>query len=267
MADSTPSIKRQSFSCPHCGALAHQDWYSCYAEAKEENGLPNIGRPADEFEEWLKALQKEEPSLNEKGKSVLRGMNSRMRLGKVYFREPIDGVWVELLIDNLNVSRCFSCGEMSVWVHDRVVAPHTAQFAPPHQAMPDEIVKDFNEARQIAVQSPRAAAALLRLCVQKLCRHVGADKGDLNDAIGGLVAKGLNPSIQRSLDALRVVGNNAVHPGKMSLEDTSDMVDSLFRMVNLLVQDLIATPNEISAVYDSLPEGAKKAVAKRDGKK
>lgn len=49
--------------------------------------------------------------------------------------------------------------------------------------MPYSVVKYYKEARQIAGDSPRAAA-LLRLTAKKLCEEFGETEQNLNRAIG-----------------------------------------------------------------------------------
>lgn len=131
--------------------------------------------------------------------------------------------------------------------------------------MPADCAVDFEEARAIYGRSPRGAAALLRLVTQKLMPHLQERGENLNDDIAALVAKGLPVDIQRALDACRVIGNNAVHPGEMALTDTPDIALELFSLVNFIVDDRIRRPKEIASIYRKLPVGAIEKIEKRDG--
>ncbi|AVC43234.1 hypothetical protein AL520_30335 [Achromobacter xylosoxidans] len=134
----------------------------------------------------------------------------------------------------------------------------------PHADMPELCRSDFHEARAVVSESPRAAAALLRLCIQRLCIELGRTEKNINDAIGGLVKDGLPAKLQEALDIVRVVGNNAVHPGQMSAEDHAEQANALFELVNIIVEQMVAQPKRISAMYATLPEGARKAIERRD---
>jgi hypothetical protein len=87
---------------------------------------------------------------------------------------------------------------------------------------------------------------------------------NINDDIGALVSKGLPIEIQQALDFCRVVGNNAVHPGEIDLNDTPEVAHSLFSMINFIVEDRISRPKRVADLYSKLPEGARTAIAKRD---
>jgi hypothetical protein len=86
----------------------------------------------------------------------------------------------------------------------------------------------------------------------------------INNDIGALVKRGLPLQIQQAVDVLRVVGNNAVHPGELDLKDDSGTAVSLFNLMNVVVETMISQPKHIQQLFDGLPTGAKDAIAKRD---
>jgi hypothetical protein len=141
----------------------------------------------------------------------------------------------------------------------------TATTAPlPSEDMPADVAQDFNEARATFPASARASAALLRLAVQKLCKHLDQPGKTLDDDIAALVRQGLRPAIQQALDVVRVIGNNAVHPGEIDVRDDPEIAMALFGLVNMIVQITISEPKGVAELYSKLPEGALKAIEKRD---
>jgi len=142
--------------------------------------------------------------------------------------------------------------------------PNATTAPMPHADMPPEVLADYEEARAISSDSPRGAAALLRLAIQKLCKFLGQPGKNLNDDIGTLVKAGLPIEIQQALDVVRVVGNNAVHPGELDERDVAAVATSLFELVNAIVEDRIARPKKFKALFDALPQGARDAIERRD---
>jgi hypothetical protein len=134
----------------------------------------------------------------------------------------------------------------------------------PNSDLDAGIQEDYQEARSILAKSPRGAAALLRLCIQKLCVQLGEKGRDLNTDIGNLVKKGLPVQIQQALDIVRVIGNNAVHPGQIDLIDDQDTAMVLFQLVNRIADDRLTQPKLTQALFNSLPQAARDAIEKRD---
>lgn len=167
---------------------------------------------------------------------------------------------------------CHHCEKASVWLNEEgygiqeMIYPKSSIAPLPNPDLPAECVTDYMEARIIAESSPRGAAALLRLCVQKLGVHLGGTGSNINDDIARLMQNGLPARIQQALDVVRVVGNNAVHPGEMNVEDQPQTALALFGLINLIVENQISQPNHVATLFAGLPNGAKDAVAKRDGK-
>jgi Domain of unknown function (DUF4145) len=139
-----------------------------------------------------------------------------------------------------------------------------ASSAPPaNDEMPDDVLTIYREASDVFSRSPRASSALLRLAIQILCKHLGEPGKNINADIASLVTKGLSPLIQQSLDTVGVIGNNAVHPGQIDTDDT-DVVKTLFDLVNIIVEYMIAMPKKVSGIYGNLPTLALSGIANRD---
>lgn len=172
----------------------------------------------------------------------------------------------------VSLSVCHGCKQPSVWLgedksnsatktlgtllnpKDKLIYPD-ACIAPMAEAdMPDSIKVDFEEARQVYKYSPRASAALLRLCVQKLCQELLGKKGDIHKQIGELVEKGLPSRVLKAFDTIRIFGNESVHPGTLNLNDTPEVALSLFTLLNIATRHCITEEKELDSIRALTPE-------------
>lgn len=169
-----------------------------------------------------------------------------------------------LNMPDFDVCCCARCKQVMLWKEQQMVYPRESIVLIASEDMPTEVKRYYDEARGIFYQSPRGAAAVLRLGIQKLVIELGEDGENLNGAIGNLVKKGLSQRIQKSLDIVRVIGNNAVHPGQIVIEDNIEVAMALFKITNLIVDDIVTKSKEIDELYDNLPEGAKNQISRRD---
>jgi hypothetical protein len=148
-----------------------------------------------------------------------------------------------------------------------MIYPISGTVQLPNDDLRDDIKLDYLEAKDIVVLSPRGAAALLRLCVQKLCNQLGEKGDNINTDIKNLVKKGLPETMQQALDSVRVIGNHAVHPGQIDLKDDIDTAYKLFSFINIIAEVLITQPKKINELYEAkVPEHLRQEIAKRDGK-
>lgn len=185
-----------------------------------------------------------------------------------------DGIFHRLYgnssFERVPLGRCFcgSCEHVSFWSMENSVQilPRVVAAPMPHPDLPESCLPEYHEARNVVSESPRAAAALLRLCVQKLMIALGQKGKNIDDDIAALVKMGLPELVQKALDICRVTGNNAVHPGELSSEDTADLTDQIFGLINFIVAQTIERQNSIEAMYEKLPEGARSAIDKRNAK-
>lgn len=178
-----------------------------------------------------------------------------------------DGGWGRQREDRrIKVSYCERCGNNTIWHGEKIIFPQTSIVEPANSDLPENIIDDYNEAALVLNQSPRSAAALLRLAIQKLCKFLGEPGKDINSDIKSLVSKGLPNKVQEALDSVRVIGNEAVHPGELDLKDNVEVAQMLFKLVNFIATKLITEPKEIDSLYQTLPVSKLKGITQRDTK-
>jgi hypothetical protein len=258
-----PELGAKSFSCPHCGAIAHQHWQSLFIKAFDKDVPPWM--PDQDVLEQVAASREIDAATKPGLKEFFR-----KKLTRKPFAEKIENSsYLQWQLENVCASECFSCKAWSVWVADELVYPHQKYLVEPNADMPDHIKPDFLEAAAVIDISARSAAALLRLCIQKIVINLGENGGNLNQDIRNLVEKGaITRAIQQALDVVRVVGNNAVHPGVIDFNDNKTIAVQLFGLVNVIVESTIGTPKHIQSMYEKIvPETARAAIEKRDTKR
>lgn len=207
------------------------------------------------------------PSINQKSFTCPHcGVLARQYKWGHELKQASQGIYSEEVIERapLKVTRCENCGCNCLWVGELYVFPDRGDAPRPNPDMPPEVHADYEEAARIYTKSPRGAAALLRLAIQKLMVHLGQPGKNINNDIASLVAAGLPPQIQQALDVVRVTGNSAVHPGQLDANDVH-IAEQLFPLLNVIVEYRISLPARIQEMYDALPSGAKSAIEKRDG--
>lgn len=255
-----PAVDETAFECPHCGVLTTQHWHE----------LRSVARTREAPRPVTSATVLEVADIEHKFNSeTIPGMlayRARVVSGEISVsgEQCLATQWNR--VTNLHIAQCYNCDRFSVWVGTRLVDPPPRLSVQPNGDLPDDVRQDFNEASSIVSISPRGAAALLRLCVQKLCIHLGEKGNKIDDDIAALVRKGLNPLVQQALDIVRVIGNEAVHPGTMDLRDDPNAAHTLFGLVNAIADQMISHPKTTAELYAKLPQSKRDAITKRDGK-
>lgn len=207
-----PTLGAASFTCPHCGALAHQTWDAVYRL---------FGKKFEETQ-------------NEFGQKVRKPKTT----ATVSFIPPQEEPF-------LSISQCVSCAKLALWVGDRIVQPRAISIQPPAENMPQDVRDLYLEARAIASESPRAAAALLRLALEKLLAELGSAGKNLFERIQNLEKVGVPTRMIQAMTALRVAGNNAVHPGEIDLAEPKELANQMFLFLNYVVEFGITAPAHV----------------------
>lgn len=230
-AHTPPTYHAAAFHCPSCHAFAQHRWPDL---DRADRGV-SIGRPVEGFALSVCSICEY---------TMIWAWQSTTPTGT--FDEPVAETF-----------------------EGQILWPAPTVGPPPHPLMPEGITPDYEEARAVLATSPRSACALLRVAAEKLCLHLCralqlGEPSKLDAAIGLLVANGLSTTVQQGLDNVRVIGNDAVHAGQIDVHDTPEVATVLMVCMNLAVEQLIAVPQQIAQLHQSLPKAKLDGIATRD---
>lgn len=181
---------------------------------------------------------------------------------------PYRGNYIRIDPEKYGFKICFCshCNRFSIWYGQKMIYPESTGVEPPNPDLNDDIKRDYGEAASILHKSPRGAAALLRLAIQKLMIQLGEKGQNLYEDIANLVEKGLPEEVQQALDSLRVIGNEAVHPGVLDLRDDQETAEQLFKLLNFIAEKMITEPKVVKEIYNKIPESKKEQIKRRNEK-
>lgn len=250
-----------SLNCAHCGAFAQHTWYLIFAKSAGEGNFPEIRNKCE--------LSGEHPFkiITEPTRSFAQLKKRLEGFEPIGFELNLIETPVECDIEtgNFRLSNCHACKNNSLWIGNSIVYPHKNFEGPiPNEDLPEEIKRDFNEARSILNQSPRGATALLRLCLQKLCIHFKLPGEHLASDIEKLVLKGVSRSLVEAMHVLRVIGNAAVHPGKIPEVEERETAIALCHLLNLIATRLLSEKRLVAQINNLLPEDKRRSISELD---
>ena len=242
-----PEYGNKKFQCPHCNTVAAQKWFTANNAGDQATGI--IQHLYFDYR----------PRINDYTQGQI-----------VSFLKEIGGGFknrfFKIFPKGFSVATCSSCEDFTLWVDNEIVYPKKVSVPPPNDDLNEDIKTLYLEASLILVDSPKGATALLRLALQKLLEQVGKSGKNINNDIKALVAEGMSPKIQQALDLLRVIGNNAVHPGQINLDDNTEIAQKLFGILNFIAEELITKPKELEGLYaDLIPTDTQNHIKQRDG--
>ena len=188
------------------------------------------------------------------------------------YQEHPRNLKVKLL--NLHVSRCYNCKGFTVWVRDRLVFPirgdelpeivevdfrevaegvqapaedvqHSDEDVQEPAESVDESSEDFEEAAAILNRSPRAAAALIRICIQNMMPLLKETGQNLDERVASLVRKGLEVEIQQAMEVLQVIRKNPGQENHVDLRDETAIATRMFESLKeILERRMLKNPNQ-----------------------
>lgn len=244
-----PKYKDDKFQCPHCDTFATQKWFD--AEEAGTTAMEIINYLYLNYRSSINVTSQQ--SIN----SFLNNIDNNFQ-NRIYQFVP----------KNFSIATCLSCEESTLWVNKKIIYPKKVTVPLPNEDLDEDIKALYFEASSILIDSPKGSTALLRLALQKLLRQVGKSGKNINNDIKELVAEGLNFKIQQALDLLRVIGNNAVHPGQINLDDNAEVAEKLFSILNFIADELITKPKELESLYaDLIPSETQEHIKQRDKQK
>ena len=199
-----PRLGAESFSCPYCNTVAHQDWYSLFLRPQ------NAAEVRVLTPEAVKALRQgdaQRDNIKEIDQFVERLKKNELTYEYQKHPHPL-----KAKMANLYISNCHSCNGFSLWVGGLLVFPTRIDKTL------ELVEEDLEEAAAILNKFPRGAAALMRVCIQKLVPLLEDNGKELNQRVSSLVRKGLEMEIQQAMDVLQVLRSDPVQLSQLELQ-------------------------------------------------
>ena len=132
--------------------------------------------------------------------------------------------------------------------------------------IPEQIRCDYYEANLILESSPKAAATLLRRCLQGMIRDFWeVKKENLYAEINAIQGK-VTPSQWKALDGLRKIGNIGAHMEKdvnLIVDIDPDEAKKLLRLIEILLEKWYIARHEEEALCADINEIADEKAQKR----
>jgi Domain of unknown function (DUF4145) len=229
-----PRLGAESFSCPHCNAVAHHDWFSLFL------------KPENATEIAVLTLEAAMLAKGEEGDELIERLKDN-----VLTYEYQDPRTLKVKLVNLHVSRCYSCKGFAIWVRDRLVFPIRGKEPPDiiegdfkevikgdfKEIEEDKTADDIQEATAIFNSSPKGAAALIRICIRKMMPLLEQSSKSLDDNISSLVRKGLEVEIQQSMDLRQVLRQSPLKPTQFD-EEGNETATRMFASLKEILKRL-----------------------------
>lgn len=219
-------LDQKSFKCPHCGAFAHMKWENLFFLIYDEQGNEHNVQTRV-YQAQCASCEKENIWYNKREVSGFLALNSIPR-------PTNDSELLRLFpiqeISNQDIPECLS-------------------------DIPEDIKTLYKEAALIFELSPRSAAALIRLALEKLCGHLGVQKKTIKESIEELAKQQIIPiRVAQAADNIRLIGNANVHAGIICDEILEDINPAIFAYINLIVDYAITKPKKIEEINSLFPE-------------
>lgn len=162
--------------------------------------------------------------------------------------------------DAVKLLHCSHCKRLCAFCGEKMLIPNVVLAPPPNIKLPRQIKEIYRESVSIVDKSPRAAAILLRLATEVLCKELGCKGRNLEKKIKDLRKKieeaGGRPNdaslIERMLDSLvRKVGNKSAHDIFFRINEVPQLVEFMFETLNFVMENLIVSPDNGQDANDS----------------
>src|SRR5690349_1940590 len=109
-----PKLGAESFTCPHCGAIAQQSWYELYID-----GFGRGSRPFVFTRELVLALDPSEIREDE-AKERVQKFQERFKKNEITYDVHADNSYLNTALVNAYVSLCYSCNAFTFWIKDKI---------------------------------------------------------------------------------------------------------------------------------------------------